>query len=138
MTTSEAKHRGMAILEGLILVARDNETRRFSTPDGRFPCCKPKLWTTICERCGSDISQMIAPQACPDIPYNERWDITFSETITDNPRLGDLMTTKQPQPPAKRISSAARFFCCRIYQTNWIMPGQCRRCGKLHRIQLSR
>jgi hypothetical protein len=66
-----------AIIRGILNVAAANESQRYATPEGRYPCCKNSVGTWACERCGSDVREMF-DKPCPSIPPEQRWDMRYS------------------------------------------------------------
>ena len=64
------------IIEGMARVEAANAEQRYTTVEGRFPCCKNAVGTWFCERCGADVRQMNG-KPCPSIPPESRWDVRY-------------------------------------------------------------
>jgi predicted amidophosphoribosyltransferase len=64
------------IIKGIDRVEEANAKQRYATPEGRFPCCKNRVGTMICERCENHLDEHRG-QACPAIPADQRWDVRY-------------------------------------------------------------
>lgn len=57
--------------EKLIKGILNNVPTTKPNPEGKYPICKPKLWTNVCERCGNIVG---SGKACEAVPKNKRFD----------------------------------------------------------------
>lgn len=79
-----------AILTGMARVHADNASRMVADRGGDLPKCKPKLGTHYCERCGRDVTTNNArSSACPSIPTNRRWRMTYPPHCSPNNKITD-------------------------------------------------
>lgn len=58
------------IIDAIIRI--ESSKVRVSDPAGNYPVCKNAIGTTICERCGNDIS-VTRGGPCPAFPPEKRW-----------------------------------------------------------------